>query len=148
MALKSYRELDVWKVAADLVVEVYRASRTWPIDERFGLTSQIRRAAASIPANIAEGYCRSHRGDYLRFLSIARGSVAEVETHLIVAARVEIASRASLKTSWQLTQTVSKMLTAQIRALSENPPVTRSRRSSPQTPNPKPQTQISEDVTP
>lgn len=136
MPLKSYRELDVWNTAVELVVEVYQLTRTWPADERFGLTSQIRRAATSIPANIAEGYARSHRGDYLRFLSAARGSAAEVETHLIVAGKVKIASRTDLRPAWQLTQRVGQMLSVQIRALSR----TTDSRSEPETRDPKPET--------
>ena len=77
MALRSYRELEVWQRAMDLVEAVYHLTEYFPGEEKFGLTSQIRRAAVSIPANIAEGYGRSHRGDYLRHLSIAKGSLSE-----------------------------------------------------------------------
>lgn len=101
----------------DLVEEVYRVSAVWTNDERYGLTSQIRRASVSIPANIAEGYARIHRGDYVRHLSIARGSVAEVETLLLAAERVGVARAESLKQSWNLSQRVGGMLTAQIRSL-------------------------------
>ena len=73
MALKSCRELEVWQRSVDLVVEMYRLSGAFPSEEKFGLTSQIRRAAVSIPANIAEGYGRKHRGDYVRHVSFARG---------------------------------------------------------------------------
>jgi four helix bundle protein len=133
MSLKSYRELDVWKVSIDLVVELYRVTASWKSEEKFGLTSQVRRAASSIPANIAEGYGRSHRGDYLRFLSIARGSLAELETHLIVAAKVGVADRDSLIASWELTQRVGQMLGAQVRSL-------RTAASKPETRNPRPET--------
>ncbi len=130
MALKSYQELEVWQVAIELVVEVYRITRAWPSDERFGLTAQVRRAAVSVPANIAEGYGRTHRGDYLRFLSVARGSVAEIETHLIVAVKVEIADRDATKGAWILLQRVGQMLTAHVRSLED----------SPSTRNPRPET--------
>jgi len=73
MALKSYRDLEVWQKGVDLVVLLYQLTKLFPDDERYGLISQIRRAAVSIPANIAEGYGRTHRGDYLRHLSIAKG---------------------------------------------------------------------------
>jgi four helix bundle protein len=139
MGLKNYRELDVWNVAIELVVELYRVTAMWTSDERFGLTSQVRRAASSIPANIAEGYGRSHRGDYLRFLSIARGSLAELETHLIVAAKVGVANRDSLLTAWELTQRVGQMLSATSRSLQN-----RGSDSSPETRNPKPETRSSE----
>ncbi|NUM53954.1 MAG: four helix bundle protein [Candidatus Hydrogenedentes bacterium] len=116
-AISTYRELDVWKKSVDLVVEVYRLSKRMPPSERFGLIPQIQRAAASIPANIAEGYGRSHRGDYLRHLSIAKGSLAELETHLIVSGRLEYISRGEAKKTWALAQDVGKMLTKLISSL-------------------------------
>lgn len=77
--LKSYRDLEVWKRSLLLVTEVYRTTRKLPSDERFGLTSQMRRASVSVACNIAEGYGRATRGEYLNHLSIARGSLYEVE---------------------------------------------------------------------
>ena len=74
----------------DLIDAVYRESRVMPVEERFGLATQMRRAAVPVAANIAEGYGRLHRGDYLRHLSIASGSLAELETHLRIAARQEL----------------------------------------------------------
>ena len=117
MGLASYRELDVWCIAIDLVAEVYRVTATFPSDEKYGLISQLRRAAVSIPSNIAEGYGRGGRREYVRALRIARGSLAEVETQLVVCARVGLGNRETLGPSWQLTQRVGAMLTAQIRAL-------------------------------
>ncbi|HEY3319507.1 MAG TPA: four helix bundle protein [Planctomycetota bacterium] len=93
MALQSYRDLLVWQKAMDLVVSIYTLSRSFPNDERFGLTSQIRRASISVPSNIAEGYGRSHRGEYLHHLSIARGSLMEVETDLLAAVRLAFVTR-------------------------------------------------------
>jgi four helix bundle protein len=83
--LKSYRELIVWQKAVELVVESYRATAGFPMAEAYGLTSQIRRAATSIPANIAEGYGRGSRKEYLQFLIVAQGSLKELETHFIIA---------------------------------------------------------------
>src|SRR5687767_4019001 len=77
--LKSYRDLEVWKKSLVLVSEVYRVTRKLPPDERFGLTSQMRRASVSVSCNIAEGYGRATRGEYLNHLSVARGSLYEVE---------------------------------------------------------------------
>src|SRR5688572_30359564 len=77
--LRSYRDLEIWKRSLLLVTDVYRITRRLPSDERFGLTSQLRRAAVSVSCNIAEGYGRSTRGEYLNHLSIARGSLLEVE---------------------------------------------------------------------
>ncbi|MCG8584655.1 MAG: four helix bundle protein [Pirellulales bacterium] len=93
MAIESYRELKVWQRGMDIVVSVYQLTKGFPSDERFGLTSQMRRCAASIPANIAEGNVRNTTKDYLRFISIAVGSVAELMTFLLVAQRLGFGDR-------------------------------------------------------
>ena len=80
--IKSHRDLIVWQKGMDLVVSVYRATERFPNEERYGLTSQIRRAVTSIPANIAEGQGRRLRKEFLYFLSNARGSLWELDTHL------------------------------------------------------------------
>lgn len=87
MVVKSYRELKVWEKAMGLVVESYRLAGLLPKAESYGLASQIQRAAVSVPANIAEGHGRDHLGDYLRHLSVAKGSLMELETHLSIATR-------------------------------------------------------------
>jgi four helix bundle protein len=83
--IKSYRDLEVWQKARKLVKEIYTLSQNFPREEQFGLTSQIRRAAISIPSNIAEGHSRQSTKDYISFISIAIGSVAEVDTQLVLA---------------------------------------------------------------
>jgi len=87
-SLKSYRELLVWQKGIDLVVIAYQATTGFPKSETYGLISQIRRAATSIPANIAEGYGRGSRKEYLQFLYIAQGSLKELETHFIVSEKL------------------------------------------------------------
>jgi len=87
-SLQSYKQLTVWQKAIDLASEIYRLTDKFPKQEQYGLTSQMRRAAISIPSNIAEGYKRRHRAEYLQFLSIANGSAAELETQLILARRL------------------------------------------------------------
>lgn len=84
----SYRGLKVWQSAMDLAAECYEITRPFPREELFGLTSQIRRASSSVAANIAEGYGRDSKGDFVRFLRIAQGSLKETETHLLLAQRV------------------------------------------------------------
>lgn len=84
--MRDYRNLDIWKRAHGLVLSVYRHTDGFPSDERFGLTAQMRRAAISIPTNIAEGAGRATRPDYARFLSMAGGSLNELECHLEIAA--------------------------------------------------------------
>jgi four helix bundle protein len=82
---KTYRDLIVWQQAMKLITDVYAASRSWPREELYGLTAQIRRCAISIPSNIAEGSARRSFGDYVRFLNIAIGSLFELQTQLEVA---------------------------------------------------------------
>ncbi|MBU0607461.1 MAG: four helix bundle protein [Armatimonadetes bacterium] len=82
--MTDYHDLDAWKVARKLVKDVYVATRALPEDERFGLVSQMRRAAVSIPSNIAEGYGRGTRQEYIRYLRLARGSAAELETQVML----------------------------------------------------------------
>jgi len=85
MKILSYRDLEVWQKSRKLVSRVYKLTATFPKEELFGLTSQLRRAAVSVPSNIAEGKSRRATKDYMRFLDIAYGSVAEVETQLFIA---------------------------------------------------------------
>ena len=86
--LKSHRDLRVWQASMDFVVDIYSLTRSFPNEERFGLVSQMRRCAVSIPSKIAEGYSRRSRRDYLRFLRIAHGSAAELDTQLDIANRL------------------------------------------------------------
>ena len=86
--IKSYEDLIVWQKALDLAEEVYRATRQFPKDELYGLTSQMRRAAVSVASNIAEGHERHSRGEFLQFLGHARGSLAELETQARLAVRL------------------------------------------------------------
>lgn len=83
--MQSYKELTVWQKSIALVTSLYKLTDTFPKSELFGLTSQLRRAAISIPSNISEGYARKHRGEYIQFLRIAFGSGSEIETQLIIA---------------------------------------------------------------
>ncbi|OGG20925.1 hypothetical protein A3D03_04180 [Candidatus Gottesmanbacteria bacterium RIFCSPHIGHO2_02_FULL_40_13] len=84
MTVKSYKELIVWQKAMLLVKEIYLLTEKFPQDELYGLTSQIRRAGISIPSNIAEGYLRKHRKEFVQFLSISLSSAAELETQILI----------------------------------------------------------------
>jgi len=88
MGGKNYRDLIVWQKAMDFVEKVYHATRGFPKEEIYGLTSQVRRAAVSVPSNIAEGEGRHSAGDFQRFLSMAYGSLREVETQILIAERL------------------------------------------------------------
>jgi four helix bundle protein len=94
----------------DLVVEVYSLTNPFPRKVQHGLMGQAQRAAVSVPANIAEGYGRDHRGDYLHHLSIANGSLCELETHLILAGRLGYITREAVRPAWDLCQRMGKML--------------------------------------
>jgi four helix bundle protein len=87
--MTTHKDLDVWKMGLDLVEKVYRITEKYPKDEQFGLTSQLRRAAVSVPSNIAEGAARSSKREYLQYLYISLGSLAEAETPLIIAHRLK-----------------------------------------------------------
>jgi four helix bundle protein len=95
MTVRNYRELIVWGKAMDLAVAIYRSTDTFPSSERFGLTNQLRRAAVSVPSNIAEGQGRASTRDFLHFLSIARGSLQEVQTQIELARRLEYLDEAA-----------------------------------------------------
>jgi four helix bundle protein len=117
--IQSYKDLLVWQQAMDLVVAVYALTKTWPKDEMFGLTSQTRRAATSVAANIAEGFGRENRGSYQQFLRIAQGSLKELETHLQIAERVQISSRLQIGPLLGQAESVGKLIRLLIRKLSE-----------------------------
>ena len=119
MGIESYRDLIVWRKSLALVVEVYLISARFPAAERFGLTSQLRRAATSVPANIAEGHGRTYRTEYRRFLMIAHGSLRETECLLDVAEALEFASAERLVASRVLCREIGRMLVVLMRRLAE-----------------------------
>ena len=96
MAVKSFRDLRVWQAAMHLVEKIYRLTQTFPTNEAYGLTNQLRRAAVSIPSNIAEGHAREHTKEYLNFLSVTQGSLAELQTQVEIASRLGYAAPSSV----------------------------------------------------
>jgi four helix bundle protein len=112
-----FRDLDVWQRSMDLVIEVYRITRAFPQSELYGLTAQMRRAAASVPANIAEGNGRLFRKEYAHHVSIARGSIAELSTCLEIAQRLGYVSPALVSDLLKLADDISRMLLMLVRAL-------------------------------
>ncbi len=114
---RRYRDLEVWKRAVDLAVYCYRATVTFPPAERFGLTSQIRRAASSVPANIAEGCGRNHIREYLQFIGIANGSLNELETHFVVAQQLGMVPVEGYRDFLQRSARLGQMLTRLRQAL-------------------------------
>ncbi|MGL5363445.1 MAG: four helix bundle protein [Bosea sp. (in: a-proteobacteria)] len=117
MSIQSYRDLRVWQEAMNLAEMVCRLTKLFPKDELFGLTSQMRRASVSIPANIAEGYGRESTGAYVQFLRISQGSLKELETHAYLSNRVGLISEVNLNEMLQSAEAVGKMLRALIRSL-------------------------------
>lgn len=115
--IRGYRDLIVWQDSMDLVVAIYRITATFPKDERFSLVDQLRRAAVSVPSNIAEGHGRSRTGDYLRHLSVAVGSLNEVETQVQIARRLEYISEDVQREALASCNGIAKMLGGLIRAL-------------------------------
>jgi len=118
--VKSYRDLIVWQQAMDLAVQAYDITKNWPKEELYGLTSQVRRSASSIAANIAEGYGRETRGAYQQFLRIAQGSLKELETHLLIAERVGLIMRGASAGILERTESLGKLLRLLIRKLSNS----------------------------
>lgn len=117
--IKSYRDLVVWQKAMDLVVMVYAVTKRFPSDERYGLTSQLKRASISVPSNIAEGYGRHSTADYIRFLQFALGSLNEVQTQLELASRLEFIGWDQMKDGLELCAEIEKMLVTLVKRLNE-----------------------------
>jgi four helix bundle protein len=117
MSIESYRDLRVWQEAMDLAESCYRLTAAFPRDELFGLTSQIRRASSSIPANIAEGYGRASAGSYVQFLRVAQGSLKELETHLLLAGRVGLLAAESSEPVLSSCDALGRMLLGLIRSI-------------------------------
>lgn len=125
MAIPDYRGLIVWQKAMDLVTRCYRASQSFPDDERFGITSQLRRVAMSVPANIAEGSGRGTRKAFANYLWIANGSLRELETHLTVAERLGYLSAEAVREAMSRTSEIGRLLVGLRRSLKRpkrNPP--------------------------
>lgn len=106
----SYRELVVWQRAVELSLAIYKLTASFPSEERFGLSDQLRRAAVSVASNIAEGYGRTSRGEYVQFLGHARGSIFEVQTQLTIAQGLGYGTKQSLASADALAGEVGRML--------------------------------------
>lgn len=127
MAVESFQDLKVWAKGIDLVTEVYRIIGLLPREERFRLSDQMYRAAASVPANIAEGFGRAQTKDFMRFLDISKGSLNELVTYLVVIERTKALSGDELRKSHDLSNEIGRMLTALRRSLRSRLNATRNR---------------------
>ncbi|WP_040300470.1 four helix bundle protein [Agrobacterium albertimagni] len=117
--MNSYQDLKVWQRAMDLAVESYEVTKDFPREEVYGLISQIRRAASSVPANIAEGHGRNATGSYVQHLKIAQGSLKELETHFILSSRLGFVSKDRIHVVMATSEEIGKMLRSLIRSLQE-----------------------------
>jgi len=117
MSVRSYQDLRVWQAGMELVIRIYRLTRRFPPEERYGLAAQMQRAAISVPANIAEGHGRSHLGDKLRHFSIANGSLKELETEALIAKELGYAPDTQASDVGRRTEDLGRMLTCLVRSL-------------------------------
>lgn len=119
--VNSFRELVVWQKAMDLVVEVYRLVKLLPREEQYALADQMRRCAVSIPSNIAEGHTRNSTKEYIQFLSIAKGSNAELQTQLSICSRLGYLSNEQISNATGLSGEIGKMISSIQKSLTPTP---------------------------
>ena len=117
MASRNYKDLLAWQKAMDLVEMVYTLTKQFPSEERYGLTSQLRRAVVSIPSNIAEGQGRYSANEFNRFLSIAHGSLREVETQILIAVRLQYLEVTETQPAQQLCEETGRIINGLIKSL-------------------------------
>ena len=117
----SFKDLLVWQRAVQMTLSIYRLTAGFPSSEKFGLTNQLRRAAVSVASNIAEGYGRITRGEYVQFLGNARGSNCEVETQLVIASSLGYGELPQMREAEQLCAEVSRLLGAYLKSLGSKP---------------------------
>ncbi|QDU09072.1 four helix bundle protein [Gimesia aquarii] len=115
---KHYRELIAWQKAMSMVTHIYETTKTFPHDEKYGLVSQIRRSAVSVPSNIAEGQARNSSGEFIQFLGIARGSTAELTTQLLIAANLGYINKTDK--ALPIVEEVGRLLSGLIKSLKTN----------------------------
>ena len=120
MKISSYQDLDVWQRGMDIAVNVYRLTKAYPSEEKYGMVSQMRRAANSIPANIAEGWARSSKKEFEYFLRVAQGSLRELETYLILSKRCELSDETQVSPLMAEITILSKQLRALLSSLGNN----------------------------
>ena len=115
--IKTYRDLIVWQKSMVLVTKIYQITKSFPNNETYGLVSQIRRCAVSIPSNIAEGYGRNSTNDYVRFLCIAMGSLYELETQIEISLNLRYLNKTNFERLYESSREVERMLSSLIRKL-------------------------------
>jgi four helix bundle protein len=119
---QGYQDLVAWQKAMELVMTVYRATRNWPHEEQYGLTSQVRRAAVAIPSNLAEGHGRSGRREFAHHVSIAYGSLCELETQLLIAQRLDYSDADVTESLMNRVADVRRLTNGLLRSLQSSTP--------------------------
>ena len=119
MTIKSFRDLFVWQKSMGLVTEIYRLTKSFPKEELYGLTSQVRKCTVSIPSNIAEGYGRGSTKEYIRFLQIARGSLYELQTQLEIAVNLNYLENMNFEDQFHVIDEIERMMNSLIKKLSD-----------------------------
>ncbi|MCL4767257.1 MAG: four helix bundle protein [Hyphomicrobiaceae bacterium] len=117
--IRSYRDLVIWQKAMDVAVSCYELTAKFPKDELYGLAAQIRRASASVAANVAEGHGRENTGSFIQFLRVSQGSLKELETHVMLAERVGIVPKTSTGPLLAECESIGRMLRSLIRSLQQ-----------------------------
>ncbi len=115
--MKNYRDLIVWQKAMELVTEIYQHTKSFPEEERYGLTSQLRRSSVSLPSNMAEGYGRNSTQDYVRFLRIANGSLFELQTQLEIARNLGFLIEERFSVLFEMSREIERMLSSLIKKI-------------------------------
>jgi len=115
--MSTFEDLLIWQKSMDFVTELYKITEHFPDSEKFGLVSQIRRSAVSIPSNIAEGYGRNSKGDFNRFLNISMGSLFELQTQLIIAGNLNYLEESKNNKLYEMSREIERMMSSFIRSL-------------------------------
>ncbi len=115
--IKTFRDLKIWQQSMELVTEIYRATSSFPEEEKYGLTSQLRRSSVSIPSNISEGFGRNSQGDFKRFVNISMGSLFELQTQIEVAKNLEFISKEIFENLYDHSREIERMMSSFIRTL-------------------------------
>jgi len=108
--IKTFRDLDIWNKGILLVEKIYELTESFPSQEKFGLCSQIRRAAVSVPSNVAEGFRRRHKKEFQQFLNISMGSLAEIETQLVISSKLNYISEVEAEDMYEIIDHICRMI--------------------------------------
>ena len=119
MGIKNFRDLNIWNIAIEIVEEIYLATKTFPKEELFGLSAQMRRSSISVPSNIAEGFSRRYNKEYKQFLYIALGSCSELATQIVISHRLDFIERQKSENLVKKIDQVSRMIMSLIKCLDE-----------------------------